>query len=118
MNSFVMCVYLFTVLLLRFATAYRIIVPIRQSQLQIHYLNTNKGLVRYNGLILHAADGKEAADAEKKRILDQARAQYEERLQKSAEQYTKTQAAFFSVAKFLMPVIIAVWGYTYFSGTH
>jgi hypothetical protein len=63
---------------------------------------------------LHATDDTED---EKARRLAERKAEYEKKLLDSAMQVTKNQQSFFTIGKFLFPIIVIIWGYTFYTGT-
>ena len=68
---------------------------------------------------LFAGNGSSDEDpAEReRRILAQKKAEYEEKLLRDAMQVTKNQEKFFSVGKFLLPLVVIVWIYSFFAGS-
>lgn len=60
------------------------------------------------------SDGDIAAEKERKLLA--AKAAYEEKMLAGAMQVTKNQEAFFSIGKFLIPVVVGVWIYTIATG--
>ena len=63
-----------------------------------------------------AADEIQKREDEKQRIFEQKRAEYEAKMLDSAMGVTKNQEKFFSIGKFLIPLVLATWAYAFYSG--
>ena len=63
-------------------------------------------------LLCSQQDGREVAEEK----IAKFKADYEEKLLQDAMQITKNQQAFFSVGKFLIPVVLGVWIYALLNG--
>ena len=62
-------------------------------------------------------DDVQKREIEKKRMIEQKRSEYEAKLLEDVKQITKNQEKFFAVAKFLIPLVIFSWAYSFFSGS-
>lgn len=61
-------------------------------------------------------DSIERIDGEREELLRRKKKEYDDKLLRDAMQYTENQKSFFSIAKYLFPLILLAWGYTSFSG--
>lgn len=62
-------------------------------------------------------DGTADLASQQELKMAKLRADYEEKLLRDAMQVTQNQQTFFSVGKYLIPVVIVVWLYAIFSGS-